>query len=148
MNDDRRVVPPGGVIGIVGGGQLGRMAALAAAALGFRSLFQLSRRWVVFVPNGFVLHDQMATREPFLLRRADVAALGPAPADIDLEASDLVDISGNALGPVLLAELSVDIEVVPRTSGTAQVHAVSRVLFSPTRPGEMLAEAAQRRIPR
>ncbi len=36
MDDDRRVVSPGGVIGIVGGGQLGRMAALAAAALGYR----------------------------------------------------------------------------------------------------------------
>ena len=36
MDDDRRVVSPGGVIGVVGGGQLGRMAALAAAALGYR----------------------------------------------------------------------------------------------------------------
>ena len=36
MNDDKRVVPPGGVVGIVGGGQLGRMTALAAAALGYR----------------------------------------------------------------------------------------------------------------
>ncbi|MEX2647610.1 MAG: 5-(carboxyamino)imidazole ribonucleotide synthase [Alphaproteobacteria bacterium] len=34
--DDRRVVPPGGTIGIVGGGQLGRMTALAAARLGYR----------------------------------------------------------------------------------------------------------------
>ena len=124
------------------------IAGLTSAALGFRSLHQLSRRWVVFVPNGFVLHDQMATREPFLLRRADVATLGPAPADIDLEADDVVDISGNALGPVLLAELRENVEVVPRTTGTAQVLAVSRVLFSPTRPGEMLAEAARRRIPR
>lgn len=31
-----RIIPPGGVIGIVGGGQLGRMAALAAARLGYR----------------------------------------------------------------------------------------------------------------
>ncbi|WP_419945450.1 hypothetical protein [Candidatus Poriferisodalis sp.] len=124
------------------------IAGLIAAVLGFRSLHQLSRRWVVFVPNGFVLHDQMATREPFLLRRADVVTLGAAPADIDVEAHDLVDISGNALGPVLLVELSEHIEVVPRTTGTAQVLAVSRVLFSPTRPGEMLAEAARRRIPR
>ena len=119
-----------------------------AAVIGFRALHQLTRRWAVFVPNGFVLHDRMATREPFLLRRADVAALGPAPADIDLDADDLVDISGNALGPVLLVELSGQVEVVPRTTGTAQVLAVSRVLFSPTRPGEMLAEAARRRIPR
>ncbi len=36
MDDDRRVIPPGGVIGIVGGGQLGRMAVLAAATLGYR----------------------------------------------------------------------------------------------------------------
>ncbi|MCY3891833.1 MAG: hypothetical protein OXF65_00895 [Acidimicrobiaceae bacterium] len=121
---------------------------LAAAVLGFRSLHQLARRWVVFVPNGFVLHDRMATREPFLLRRADIASLGAAPADIDLAADDLVDISGNALGPVLLVALNGQVEVVPRTTGTAQVLSVSQVLFSPTRPGELLAEAAWRRIPR
>lgn len=121
---------------------------LAAAVLGFRSLQQLAYRWVVFVPNGLVLHDRMATREPFLLRRADVASLGPAPADIDLSAGDVVDISGNALGVVLLAALNGQVEVVPRATGTAQVLSVSRVLFSPTRPGEMLAEAARRRIPR
>jgi 5-(carboxyamino)imidazole ribonucleotide synthase len=34
--DDRRVIPPGGTIGILGGGQLGRMTALAAARLGYR----------------------------------------------------------------------------------------------------------------
>ena len=36
MADDRRIVAPGGTIGIVGGGQLGRMTALAAASLGYR----------------------------------------------------------------------------------------------------------------
>ncbi|MEM7121658.1 MAG: 5-(carboxyamino)imidazole ribonucleotide synthase [Pseudomonadota bacterium] len=36
MADDGRVIAPGGTIGIVGGGQLGRMAALAAAPLGYR----------------------------------------------------------------------------------------------------------------
>ena len=38
MPNDRTVVPPGGTIGIVGGGQLGRMTALAAAALGYRCI--------------------------------------------------------------------------------------------------------------
>ncbi|WP_420621481.1 hypothetical protein [Candidatus Poriferisodalis sp.] len=124
------------------------VTGFTSAVLGFRSLHQLARRWVVFVPNGFVLHDRMATREPFLLRRADIASLGPAPADIDLGADDLADVSGNALGPVLLVTLDGQVEVVPRTTGTAQVMAVSRVLFSPTRPGEVLSEAARRRIPR
>lgn len=36
MSDHGRTVPPGGTIGIVGGGQLGRMAALSAAAMGYR----------------------------------------------------------------------------------------------------------------
>ena len=34
--DPHRIVPPGGTIGIIGGGQLGRMTALAAARLGYR----------------------------------------------------------------------------------------------------------------
>lgn len=34
---DRRLVAPGGVIGVLGGGQLGRMLALAAARLGLRT---------------------------------------------------------------------------------------------------------------
>lgn len=36
MAEDGRIVAPGGAIGIVGGGQLGRMTALAAASLGYR----------------------------------------------------------------------------------------------------------------
>lgn len=38
MTDEKRAAPlaPGGVIGIIGGGQLGRMTALAAARLGYR----------------------------------------------------------------------------------------------------------------
>jgi 5-(carboxyamino)imidazole ribonucleotide synthase len=34
--DDGTTIPPGGTIGILGGGQLGRMTALAAARLGYR----------------------------------------------------------------------------------------------------------------
>jgi 5-(carboxyamino)imidazole ribonucleotide synthase len=36
MPADDRVIAPGGTIGIIGGGQLGRMTALAAARLGYR----------------------------------------------------------------------------------------------------------------
>ena len=40
MSDIKRLtapVPPGGMIGILGGGQLGRMLSLAAARLGLRT---------------------------------------------------------------------------------------------------------------
>ena len=37
VEESRKPLPPGSVIGILGGGQLGRMTALAAARLGYRS---------------------------------------------------------------------------------------------------------------
>ena len=36
MTDPQRTIPPGTTIGIVGGGQLGRMLSVAAAQLGYR----------------------------------------------------------------------------------------------------------------
>ncbi len=36
MNDQTQVIPPGSTIGILGGGQLGRMTSIAAARLGYR----------------------------------------------------------------------------------------------------------------
>jgi hypothetical protein len=131
----------------VAGGAL-TVIGLPVAWLGVRSLHQLSRRWVVFVPNGFVIHDLMATREPFLLRRQDVTSIGPAAADIDLTGEDLADVSQNALGVVLEVRLDGEVELVPRSRGVSQVRSVERILFSPTRPGALLQEARRRRIPR
>ena len=37
MKTLQKPVPPGGTIGIIGGGQLGRMLALAAARLGLKT---------------------------------------------------------------------------------------------------------------
>lgn len=118
------------------------------AVLGFRSLHQLARRWVVFVPNGFVIHDYLAAREPFLLRSQDLSSLGPATADIDTDNPDLIDVSQLAPGPVLQVALHGEVEVVPRTRGTSQVRVVNSVLFSPTRPGAVLQEARLRRLVR
>ena len=37
MTEQSQVIPPGSTIGILGGGQLGRMTAMAAARLGYRT---------------------------------------------------------------------------------------------------------------
>lgn len=129
-------------------GSILTLAGLPLAWLGLRAFHQLSRRWIVFVPNGFVIHDLMATREPFLLRRQDVTSIGPADAEIDLTDEQLVDVSQNSLGLVLEVQLDGDIEVVPRSRGVSQVRVAQRILFSPARPGAVLAEARRRRIPR
>ena len=116
------------------------------SAFGFRSIHQLARRWIVFVPNGFVIHDYLATREPFLLRRQDILSLGPAPANAEIDGEEIVDVSQFALGPVLQVALHGEVEVVPRTRGVSEVKLAKKILFSPTRPGAVLQEARLRRL--
>jgi 5-(carboxyamino)imidazole ribonucleotide synthase len=65
---DQRVLPPGSTIGILGGGQLGRMTALAAAQLGYRT--------VVYAPEAHSIagdvtagHVQGAYDDPAALAR-------------------------------------------------------------------------------
>ena len=118
------------------------------SAFGFRSIHQLARRWIVFVPNGFVIHDYLATREPFLLRRQDILSLGPAPVNAEIDGEDIVDVSQFALGPVLQVALHGEVEVVPRTRGVSEVKLAKKILFSPTRPGAVLQEARLRRLVR
>src|SRR5436853_356968 len=57
--------------------------ANGAAFVAVRALHGLSRRWVVFVPAGVVLHDPMATADPVLFPRQVIETLRPAPADTD-----------------------------------------------------------------
>jgi len=52
---DRRPIPPGGVIGVLGSGQLGRMLAMAAAQMGYRA--------DVFSPDADSPAGQVACRE-------------------------------------------------------------------------------------
>ena len=52
-------------------------AGLPAAGVAVRSMHTLARRWLVFVPNGVVVHDPLALAEPVLLRRAEVRSFGP-----------------------------------------------------------------------
>lgn len=120
-------------------------APLALAAV--RALHGLARRWVVFVPAGMVLHDPAALADPVLFRRSDVARLGPAPAEATRGALDLTQRS---LGLALQLEATEPADVAPRSvrrrRSELEVTKVERLLFTPTRPGAVLAEAARRRI--
>jgi len=73
--DDNRIVAPGGTIGIVGGGQLGRMTALAAAALGYRCH--------VFCPDADSPTEQVAARAT-VASYDDRAALLAFARDVDV----------------------------------------------------------------
>lgn len=133
LSDGQRV--GGGVMAVVGVG---------LAVVGFRALDRLTRRWLVLVPAGLTIVDPMALAEPILLRRSSIIRLGPAPAD-----TDALDLSANAAGLILQADLSEPVELVPATTrrdGVAEPTTTTSVLVAPSRPGEMLAAAEERRI--
>jgi len=127
---------------VVGGIVLAVGLPLAVVAV--RALHGLARRWVVLVPAGLVLHDQHALVEAVLFPRASIRRLGPAPTDV----ADALDLTQRAFGLALVLELHEPAVVSPRRpEKTVRVEPVQRLLFTPTRPGALLGEAAGRRIP-
>ena len=126
---------PGVLAGVVG---------LPLAAVLARALHGLARRWIVFVPAGLVLHDPLSVADPVLFRRQVVESVGPAPAG-----SDALDLTQGAPGLALELGLreKVPMVLVRPGRGGDQAGASARLLFTPTRPGRVLREAAARRLP-
>jgi hypothetical protein len=117
---------------------------LPVAVVAIRSLHTLARRWLVFVPNGVVVHDPLALAEPVLLRRADVRSFGPAAAD-----TAALDLTRSALGLALEITLAAPVSVVLARGGrhgVSEATTAAALLVSPTRPGAVLAEARRRRL--
>ena len=109
-----------------------------------KALYAQARRFVVFVPAGFVLHDEFVVRDPVLFGRRFVDQLRPAEVD-----SDSLDLTNGASGLVLEAVLTEKIEIVRVTSRkTSEVGSTARFLFVPTLPGRLLAEARVRHLAR
>ena len=126
---------PGGVVLALG---------LPLAATLFRSMHGLSRRWVVFVPAGMVLHDPLSLTDPVLFPRQAIEALHPAPAE-----SQAVDLTQRAPGLALELVLREEAMLMLTEPGNrlGKSATVDRLLFTPTRPGAVLREAAGRRVP-
>ena len=120
------------------------VVGLPAAYVLARSLHGLSRRWLVFVPAGVVLHDPIALLDPVLFPRAMIEALRPARAD-----SDSLDLTQGALGLTLELVLTEKVPMTRAAPGRrgGEQGASARLLFTPTRPGQVLAEATRRRVP-
>jgi hypothetical protein len=125
----------------------GGLVTAASVPLGWvlwRSLHGLSRRWLVFVPAGLVLHDPMKLVDPVLFQRKVVAHLRVAEGG-----TDALDLTQRAPGLALELALREEVPMLllrPGRRGGEPVRA-ERLLFTPTRPGAVLAEAASRRLP-
>ena len=109
-----------------------------------RSLHLLSRRWAVLVPAGLVLHDPMTLADPVLFQRPTIEVLHPAPAG-----SDSLDLTQRALGLAVELVLREKVAMTLLTPGDrrGEQGSSARLLFTPGRPGRLLAAAGERRIP-
>lgn len=109
----------------------------ALAWAGFRILHQLAKRWIVFVPAGFVIRDPMHLVDAILLRRNQVAAVGPALAT----ETGRTDLSGGARGLAVEVTTKEPTPITIRVNNEASNLEVTNLVFTPTLPGAMLSEA-------
>jgi hypothetical protein len=108
-------------------------------------IHRLSRRWLVFVPAGVVVHDHVVLADAHLFRTIDLARIGLA-----MEGTGAADFTGGALGPALEIELrelrDVLLHPTPAEPRGKMLH-VRALLVSPTRPGRALTLAGEARLP-
>ncbi len=126
-------------------GGLSTLLAVASAwPLGLRC-HRLSRRWLVIVPAGVVLHDHLVLAETLLVQRAQLARLGLALAD-----TRSADLTGPAAGHAIDIAVSDTVKVAfagTRTDAIGRAIHARSFLVAPTRPGRALAEAKARNMP-
>ncbi|MCB0971401.1 MAG: hypothetical protein KDA97_07785 [Acidimicrobiales bacterium] len=132
----------------------GRWALAAAASVGtaavatlvVRSIHQLSRRWLVLVPTGLVVHDPLELAEAQLLPRRSLRAVGPAAADAPDGATTL-DLTGGAVGLAMALVLAEPVDLAVREGQGAAITHADRLLVTPLRPAALLAAAEAHRLP-
>lgn len=115
---------------------------IGAIYAGSRSLHQLARRWIVFVPAGFVIHDYLSLAESILIQRRQKPTLGLATTDL----GEHLDLSGGALGLALTVGFDEPVPVAFREHGEIESTTANRFVFTPSLPGQLLQEARARAI--
>jgi hypothetical protein len=99
----------------------------------------------VLVPTGVVVHDQLVLGETLMIRRNELAALRLAPAGT--EALDLTGpAAGHAVEIVTRDSTTAILAATPKTPRGRVVH-FTACLVSPSRPGQLLGAARERRLP-
>lgn len=121
---------------------IGGLVAIVAALLTWLLLPRfntLSRRWLVLVPVGVVVHDQVVLAETLMVPRPDVVGI-----DLALAGTEAADFTGPAAGHAveigmrsMVTALLAPTKAKPR--GTA-LH-VQSFIVAPTRPGAVLRAA-------
>lgn len=108
---------------------------------------QLSRRWLVVVPAGLVVHDPVVLLDTVMVLRPRITRVGLVAPARGNGAFDMTGPTpGVAIGVVLDEMMTATLAARPRTPRGTAVH-LSAFLVAPSRPGAVLREAARRRLP-
>ncbi len=128
------------------GGVLSAVAITAAVVLG-RRFHRLTRRWLVLVPAGIVIHDHLLLAETVLIRRHDLSGLQLATGG-----PDAIDLTGMTWGAAVQIDLREPQVLIPRVGGRAgdapTPVRVRTVVLAPSRPGALLSAARRVRLTR
>ncbi len=149
-------LPVGGALLLASGAWAPGLALLAVGApvavvLG-RAMHGLTRRWLVFVPAGVVVHDYTTLTDSILTQKRHVLGVRPAEAEPGAarDGSPPVDLTAGAAGLALQLDFAEPVPVVRRPSARPGTGAVAApvdtlaVLVAPSRPGPCLRFAASR----
>ena len=128
---------------IVGG--ILTLLAIAGVILLVPKWHRLSRRWLVLVPAGLVVHDPVVLADTLMVRTDQLAGMRLATAD-----TKAADLTGPASGFAIEVQASETVTAVfaftPQEPNGRAIH-MTGFLISPSRPGEALRTAAGRGIP-
>ena len=121
------------------------IVAVAATVLLSPRWHKMSRRWLVLVPAGLVVHDPVVLADTLMVRTDQLLGIGLARAD-----TEAADLTGPASGYAVQVDTSETVSTVfaftPKEPNGKAIH-MTGFLVAPTRPGEALRLAAGRRLP-
>lgn len=119
--------------------------AIATTVLLVPRWHKMSRRWLVLVPAGLVVHDPVVLADTLMVRTDQL--LGMGLARLDTEAADLTGpASGYAVQIDTRETVSTVFAFTPQDPNGTAIH-MTGFLVAPSRPGEALRIASRRRLP-
>lgn len=126
----------------------GIVISLLAAALSWllsQRFHRMSRRWLVLVPAGVVLHDAHVLGETLMVQRSNVSSVRLALADT--EAADLTGPAAGHAVEVTVREMVLAVLPASAEHPTGRALHVASFLVCPTRPGRALRAMADSTLP-
>jgi len=127
---------------------VGALVAAVGGLLGwmlFVRFHRFSRRWLVLVPAGAVLHDHVVLGETLMLPRPNVVGAALAPADT--EAADLTGPAAGHAVEIVVREMVLAVLAATPADPKGKALHVQSLLVAPSRPGRALQAIAAVKIP-